>query len=254
MEIRTLSLVIGSQDYGEADRLLTLYTEDLGKLSVLAPSARRSTKRLGSGVSVLSFGDAVLKQKRGSQGYLLEQFRGQRSFVTLASDLELYSCALYACELCDALFPWQQVEPMVLGQLVRSFFALESIQDRREISVWLRLLEVKLLELGGFAFRVDSCSHCFRSIPVEQKVAFHTNQGGIACFECMSAAHCLLSDGAKGVLHWMNNVSFDDWPKNIFWDTAILRELKDILRRSLSKHITKPLKIPLFWQQSLAAI
>lgn len=251
MEIKTLCLVLSGQDFGEADRQLVLYTEELGKVSVLAPSARRSTKRFGSGVSALSFGEAVLKRNRSFQGYILEQFRGQRSFVSLAADLKRYACALYLCELCDSLFPLGQKEVQVLQMLIDSLSHLESIAEMQSIGLWLRFVEFKLLELSGLGLTVDNCSICFKKIPQREPVFLQDDQL-VSCKNCVRLdVWRTVSPDARAIFSQMETnflVELSSLGQTTY-NNLLLREIKDILKQIMAKHLVRPLKIPLFWQQ-----
>ena len=48
MRITTPAIVLRTVDYGEADRVVTLFTREHGKLSALARGARKSVKRFGA--------------------------------------------------------------------------------------------------------------------------------------------------------------------------------------------------------------
>ncbi len=66
-QLRTDAIVVRRVAYGEADLIVTLYTRELGKISALARSARRSRKRFGGGLELFNITSLELKKTRANQ-------------------------------------------------------------------------------------------------------------------------------------------------------------------------------------------
>ena len=92
MRLVTPAIVLRTVDYGEADRVVTLFTRDAGKLSALARGARKSVKRFGAALGLFGVGEAVLVDKPNVELSALERFDGARGFpanVNVAAALAL---------------------------------------------------------------------------------------------------------------------------------------------------------------------
>ena len=142
----TPSIVLRTVDYGEADRIVTLYTREAGKLSALARSARRSTRRFGAGLSIFGTGEATLTERASSELCTLESFHSARGFPGLLLDVARMAHAGYACELVRELSPPRHPEPELFELLLEMFTRLEDGPARPEA---LRVFELRLLEAVG---------------------------------------------------------------------------------------------------------
>ncbi|MCZ6822253.1 MAG: DNA repair protein RecO, partial [Deltaproteobacteria bacterium] len=60
LEFRTRALVLRTFDLAESDRLVHLYTEDLGRVSAIAKGARRSQRRFPGTLEIFNLLDAQL--------------------------------------------------------------------------------------------------------------------------------------------------------------------------------------------------
>ena len=116
----TEAVVLRLADHGEADRVVTLLTESHGKVTAVAPGARRSRRRFGAALSPFGTGQAALRERRGQELLLLESLHADRGFPHLSQELGRFGHAAYACELCLHLCPPGEPEPDVLA-LLRGF-------------------------------------------------------------------------------------------------------------------------------------
>ena len=94
--VATPALVLRAQAYGESDRIVTLLTATHGKVTALARGARSSRKRFGAALSPFGFGEAMLRERRGQDLWLLEDLHCSRGFSHLPQELSRYSQACYA--------------------------------------------------------------------------------------------------------------------------------------------------------------
>ena len=95
---RTPAVVLKRVPYGEADLVVTLYTRDLGKLSALARSARRSQRRFGGVLDLFTVSEAELKPHRGGDLWTLGTAALRASYTDLARKVHGASLGLAAGE------------------------------------------------------------------------------------------------------------------------------------------------------------
>ena len=86
--LRTDGIVLRTHELGEHDRLVTLYTRDLGKLTAVARGARRVRSRFGAALELFTWGDVVGFEREGRGLARLDHFDIRRSFREVRESLE----------------------------------------------------------------------------------------------------------------------------------------------------------------------
>src|SRR6185295_19423767 len=95
----TPAIVLRQRKLGDADKILTLYTANFGKVDAVAKGVRKSRSKLGGHVEPLTQATFLLAQ--GKTLDIVTQVEMIESFQVLRDDLDRLSRALYACELLD---------------------------------------------------------------------------------------------------------------------------------------------------------
>lgn len=166
-------------DYGEADRLLTLYTRQLGKTRVLAKGARKIASRKAGHIE--PFTQVKLQLARGRDMLLVTQADTVDAYLPLREDLILTSQASYVLELLDRFTYVDDTEnPSTFRLLTDTLARLASNDDP-----WLviRYYEMRLLDHLGFRPQLVQCVNCGREIKAEDQF-FSFRAGGVICPRC----------------------------------------------------------------------
>lgn len=140
---KTEGIILKRINFGEADRLLTIYTKHLGKISALAKGVRRVTSRKGGNVEV--FNQVSLFLAKGKNLDLVTEAQVINAFKIWRQDLKKVGLAYYFCELVDKLTPSRQANQAVFS-LLRDF--LEKIGRQEGWGIVREFEEVLLKELG----------------------------------------------------------------------------------------------------------
>lgn len=93
------AIIIKRHKFAEADRLLTLFTADYGKVRAIAKGALRPGSKLGGNVELLTYSRLMLA--RGRNLDIVTQAQAIDTFLPLRESLELMSCGFYLSELVD---------------------------------------------------------------------------------------------------------------------------------------------------------
>jgi DNA repair protein RecO (recombination protein O) len=184
--ISTSAILLRAVDYGEADRIVTLLGRSTGCLGAMARGARKSQKRFGGGLGMCSVGEAVLRERGGSELLTLETFEVTKTFPSLGSEVERIGHAAYAAELVAKLCAPRQAEPAIFDFAIAFLEGLDAAGpgERR-----LRIFELGLLQRLGFAPALDACATCGRrdlSTGDTIDVRFVPDQGGVVCRSCVT--------------------------------------------------------------------
>lgn len=184
------AIVLRKTNYGEADVVVTLLTAERGKLSALARSARKSTRRFAGGLGVGLQGKARLKGQ-GEGTYFLEAFEVIQNRIGLGTTLAKLAHTAYALELCERLCPIEQPERSVYGWL-ESF--LDLLECQSPSSSRLRIFELGLLGRLGLAPLFSRCSGCGGEEFAGGVVRFVPRIGAVYCSTCSSGGEQLAND------------------------------------------------------------
>lgn len=141
---QTEAIVLKRLNFGEADRVLTLYTRRQGKIKALAKGVRRVASRKGGNVEV--FNHVVLYLAKGKNLDLVTEAQVSNAFKSWRKDLKKIGLAYYFCELVDKLTAENQPNQAVFD-LLKNYLARIS-----QVKGWkiVREFEEALLEELGF--------------------------------------------------------------------------------------------------------
>ena len=114
---RDVGVVLGSVDYGEADRVVTLFTQEHGKLTAFAGGARKSRRRFAGALEPLTVLSVDLVERRGST-FRLDAAEIRESHPRIREDLHCISRALYALELVRELTREHEPQPQAQAQFL----------------------------------------------------------------------------------------------------------------------------------------
>ena len=139
----TEGIILKRINFGEADRILTIYSKHYGKIRAIAKGVRRITSRKGGNVEL--FNHVTLFLARGRNLDIISEAQVLSSYKSWRKNLKKVGTAYYFCELVDRLTPDGQANRVVF-ELLRDFLGKIGKESESELT---RSFEEKLLiELG----------------------------------------------------------------------------------------------------------
>ncbi|MGO9820658.1 MAG: DNA repair protein RecO [Solirubrobacteraceae bacterium] len=198
--LKTEAIVLRSIRYGEADRILHLYTPAHGRLSAIAKGARRARSRFGARLEPFFHVHAVLHEGRSE----LLTVTGVDTIEThgaLRDKAATLDAAARACDAVARLFETPEPHLEVFGLLANELALLDAdaAQARTANGLAFRL---KLLLAAGIVPQLAACAVCGET---EHLRGFSGAAGGVVCSSCEAGAFGLDEDayrflvGALGV-------------------------------------------------------
>ena len=174
----TEGLVIRQYPLGEADRILTLLTRDLGKIRVVARGVRRPKSRLGGQMELLS--QVSLTASVGRDLDVVIEAQTVNRHQKLSEQLDRLSHGIYLCELLDGFTVEHSPAYQVYRLAVDTLSQLESVADP-----WLlvRRFEMRLLDESGFKPELTHCVEC-GAVLEPRDHRFNVSSGGVSCPSC----------------------------------------------------------------------
>ncbi len=174
---RTPAVILRRQDFGEADRLLTVLTPQHGKLRAIAKGARKPRARKSGHVELFALVDMLIAQ--GRELHIVVQAELQEPFLPLREDLARGSYASYIAELMDRFAAEDNANPAEFELLVQT---LGWLCKETDPALLTRYYELRLLQLTGFAPSLHRCA--VGQEPLEPRDQFFSPaDGGAVCPE-----------------------------------------------------------------------
>lgn len=191
------ALLLRSVDYGESDRIATLFTEDMGRISVLARSARKSWRRFGGALEPFSIFEVTFSPGKGRL-YNLEESSLLAANIGLAKDLKRMDAGAFILELVREVVPEREPQREIFA-IVEETLALLAEASGPAIGLIGTAAELKILSSAGIAVCVDRCNACGRQVPENKKVKFHPARGGVVCSACGGGPMTLSAAGISAL-------------------------------------------------------
>ncbi|HHW92262.1 MAG TPA: DNA repair protein RecO [Firmicutes bacterium] len=175
---RIEAVVLSHRYLGEADKIVTLYSREKGKVRAVARGARRPRNRLLAGTQPYSHTDFLLFSGNGLDS--ISQCELKESFYSLREDLRRMAAAAYVAELYDLLIEEGENNEGLFFLLLST---LHLLTDGEEIELSLRYFELRFLSLLGYQPQLFRCVHCGSSTK-EGPLRFSGQLGGVLCPDC----------------------------------------------------------------------
>ncbi len=239
--VRVEAIVLKHSDFGEADRLLTLYTREEGKIKAIAKGARKTRSRKAGHVE--PFSQVRLQLARGKNFFVVSQAEAINTHAILAEDLERLGYASYVVELLER-FSVDEDQNRALYRLLRD--TLSRLEDEAQVQIAIRYYEIHLLDELGFRPELQECLKCGQDIRPEDQF-FSTQQGGVLCPNCGPtdpSAHPISMHALKYLRHFQRSTYAEALRAQM--KTSVQLELETLMNHYLTYLLEKNLNSPRF--------
>ena len=197
----TEAVVLRSIRFGEADRVLHLYTADRGRVGAVAKGVRKTKSRFGGRLEPLSHVELVLHTGSGE----LQTVTGVQlvhSHQAARDDYYRLSTGLIGAEAMLRLFPEQEQNERAFTALTRFLDVLDDTPraaERPSLDPLALAFQLKLLWLSGYLPHLTSCAEC--GADDATLVGYSPRAGGAVCRACANQAEAIAlgADGIRGI-------------------------------------------------------
>lgn len=186
-EYQTRALVLQRVAYGEADLIVTLMTEGLGRVSALARSARRSSRRFGGALEPVHTLRVHLDERSGVELCTLREAAIDTPRRHILRDLAALEAAGHALAWVRQLAPPRTEEPELWQAIMRLLERLDDGESQRGKALFLAEFGLELLTVLGFGLDFERCVRCGKECAEGQAALLGPSAGGLVCRGCGGA-------------------------------------------------------------------
>lgn len=196
---KTEAVVLRSIRYGEADRILHLYSDSHGRLGAIAKGVRKPRSRFGGRLEPFFRLDLVLHRGRGDLA-TVSAAETVQGFSALRSSAAGLGAAARACDavlrLLDAAEPNRPAYNLLCRYLAQldAGCAIDPSPDPARLLAHALAFRLKLLLAAGFAPELTACANCGSREHLE---GFSGAAGGIVCTTCLAGAFPLPAESHR---------------------------------------------------------
>ncbi|MFQ5597343.1 MAG: DNA repair protein RecO [Nitrospiria bacterium] len=235
--LTTEAVVLGSIRLGEADKLVTFYTADKGKLAGVANGARRMKSRFGAALESFTHCKLIVFEKGGDKLARVNQCDILQSFQALREDWAGIEPALRMVDWVKRMTPDRQADPEIFQLLLQGLDRLEAGEDRLRSTL---LFIHRLIACCGYQPQWDPCLKCKQAFQPGGRFAvyFSAKTGGAVCGRCDTAGGPLIAI-SQGTRAFLNAAQKMDYLRahRLKPSAQIKKEIESVLVAYLS-HIT----------------
>ncbi|MGG4491822.1 DNA repair protein RecO [Metabacillus idriensis] len=172
-------IVIRTNDYGETNKIVKIYTRELGKVGVMARGAKKPNSRLTSSTQLFTYGYFLFQKSSGLGG--LQQGETISSMRGIREDIFLTAYASYAAELLDKSTEQNEPNPFLFELFSQT---LQRLNEGIDPDVLLYIFEMKIVNVLGMYPQLDSCVNCGSK---DGTFHFSIRENGFICHRCFEA-------------------------------------------------------------------
>ncbi len=238
---KTEAIVLRAMKYLESSKIVTLYTEEHGKISVIAKGARRKNNKYGASLEPMTHVMAVVYRKEGRDLQILAECDIVRSYRRISESLQKMSVGLAMIELMNLVAHDEEKNSALFWLLAETLHHLDA--SHAQPSPLLYFFELHMSGLLGFHPALDRCAACGRAFtdhpPRKMDIRVLMESGGFLSGACAkkSPGGYRLSVEAFELLLALAHASPAEVPEIVNRDKVVEDETGNFLWTYMQYHI-----------------
>ena len=234
----TPAILLRRLDYGDFDVIVTFFTLASGKMTLIAKSAKKSTKRFAGILELFSVLELVASTGRGKGLPVLQEAALKQPFGGIRADFKKTAYASYWAEL---IYNWMEDHYQQTALYYLFEHVLSELDSGQTAGNALNILfQMRFLNLAGYRPHLTACSLCHKQLDdIQQaKIILDLKGGGIVCGSCSSRCTSRMSL-ARGTIKQLLWVESGDLAKatRMKFSPAALQESTHFLEEFATFHL-----------------
>ncbi len=231
--VKARGIVIKQTSFGEANRILTIFTHEYGIIKACAYGAKSIRSKNSASAQFLSYGDYIL-YKSNHDIMNIQSSEIIESFFSVQEDIVKLSLCVYMCDLTYSLINTDMPEPPLLSLLLNCIYALS--QKNVSPDTVKAVFELKATAYAGYMPNLGCCS-CGSANGI---CAFSCSKGCIVCSECRTASDFPVD---SGIYHALKYIFETDTKKMFSFNASqdVMKAISEIAEKYAQYHTEKRL-------------
>jgi DNA repair protein RecO (recombination protein O) len=222
-------IILRTMRLGEADRIVSIYTQGSGKVRAVAKGVRKTKSRFGGRLEPFTHVDLLLY--RGRELDIVTQCEVLSSFRTIREDYLRFTAGEAILEATDRVSEERERNVRQFMLLLGALRALASDQDPASV---VDAYLLRTASLAGFRPHLRACASCGRPGP---HARFSVAQGGLVCETCRNATAVRVGEAT---VPYLTNLLEQDWTTSAAEEAR--REGSGLVRAYVEYHFDRPLR------------
>ena len=175
--VKTKGIIIAESNMGDFDKMLTMLTPGLGKISCAAKGARRQNSALLAGTQFLCFGEFMIF--KGTNTYTLNSCEPIEVFYNIRTDLDKLEYASNITKMIQEITDENQNTYKILQLYLNTLYVISETNLNLEFII--SIFKLRLMCLLGFTPQIQECVQCREK---EELIYFSLKDNGLKCKNC----------------------------------------------------------------------
>lgn len=176
---KTCGIILKRMNLGEADRILTIFAQNHGKIKAIAKAVRKPLSKLAGNLELFCLDKFLIAKGRNLD--TIAEVENIKCYFPLRSNLLATHSAYYLAEIVDKMTPENQPHPKIFELLEQ---VLENLSNQKN-QLLIPYFEINFLSEAGFKPELYQCLACNKKILPEYNY-FSFSSGGLVCGKCQS--------------------------------------------------------------------
>jgi DNA repair protein RecO (recombination protein O) len=181
---QTKGIVLKSIKLNEADKIITIFSQNYGKIKAIAKGIRKTKSQFGSSLENLTL--VKILAYRGRSLNIVSQTEIIHSFFLQCKDLTQYGLATFCAEIVDKMTGEEDPNELIY-ELLKNVLLL--LKDEKNPLLLVESFKWKLFVILGYQPVLDRCVRCNRPIKKGEYHTFDIKRGGIVCSICQKESN-----------------------------------------------------------------
>ena len=194
--LKVKGVVIKEVPYKDNDKIITLMTDKLGKISCMAKGAKKTTSALLASCQLLVFSEFVLY--KGTSFYHINSAETIDTFYSLRTDYDKLEKAYEVTKVLNSLVVESEDTEAILSLYLNSLYVIS--KNLLKFDYVMSIFKLKMLVLLGYSPNIVACSNCSKRMLSDENIGYYYsfNTNSILCGDCYNKLKKENSDRIKG--------------------------------------------------------
>ena len=196
--IKTKGIILRESNMGDFDKMLTMLTPGIGKISCIAKGARRPRSTLLAGTQLLCFGEYIMY--KGADTYNINSCETIEIFYNLRTDWDKLTYATHITKIIHDVTGENENSYKILQLYLNTLYTLSETDKDSDLVV--SIFKMRLLCILGFKPRIEGCTNCGEK---DNITYFSLRDNGFKCEICsrLDKGSLSMSEGTKTAIRYI---------------------------------------------------